>query len=201
MEGKAAINEFIEKLYIEFYEELHRYCAMQFRFSYQYMPMVDDIVQEVFFKAFLNVETVMIHPNPMGWLCSACRFMCMSIIRRDLRRRDIVGISVPLDDCNDFQQRMDDIMRWAEKQEDIEVLETLKKTLTPMEMKVYEAYYERGASDRETAEKLDMTLVAVRGVLQRIRNKAKKLDFVLIMCTTYPILGMLRTILCEGRQL
>jgi len=50
------------------------------------------------------------------------------------------------------------------------------------------------------AEKLGMTLVAVRGVLQRIRNKAKKHDFLTILCVAYPILDMLRTVLSEGRH-
>lgn len=193
-------HDFIEELYREYHEELHRYCAMQFRFSPQYMPMVDDVVQEIFFKAFLHQTEVIDHPNPMGWLCVACKMMCKSIIRRDLRRREIAGVSVPLEDCNDFQQRMDDIMRWAEQQDDREVLESLKKTLTATEIKVYEAYYEQGDSDREAAEKLGMTLVAVRGVLQRIRNKAKKHDFLTILCVAYPILDMLRTVLNEGRH-
>ncbi len=192
-------DQFIDELYRDYAEELHRYCAMQFHFAPAYMPAVDDIVQEVFIKAYRERKDLMEHTNKMGWLCVACRNMCRSIVRRDLRRRELIGIAVPLDDCNDYAQRLDDIMRWVEQQEDREVLDALKQTLTAAERRVYQAYYEEGQSDQEVADTQGMTLVAVRGVLQRIRNKAKKHDFLTILCFIHPILELLRTVMVEGR--
>lgn len=192
-------DQFIDELYRDYYEELHRYCAMQFHFAPTYMPIVDDIVQEVFIKAHRERKALMKHTNKMGWLCVACRNMCRSIVRRDLRRREIIGIAVPLDDYSDHAQQIDDIMRWVEQQEDREVLDALKQTLTDAERRVYQAYYEEGQSDQEVADTQGMTLVAVRGVLQRIRNKAKKHDFLTILCFIHPILELLRTVMVEGR--
>ncbi len=192
-------SSFIVQLYNDYSEELHRYCAMQFHFSATYMSYVDDIVQEVFIKAYKDQMELVNHPNQMGWLCITCRNMCISIIRRERRRQEIVGRMVPMDDCHEYAQRLDDIMRWLERQEDQEVLLALKQTLTPVEVRVYESYYERGNSDRETADALGMTLVAVRGVLQRIRNKAKKHEFLTILCLAYPIVDLMRTVLFEGR--
>lgn len=126
--------------------------------------------------------------------------MCRSIVRRDLRRKELTGVAVPLEECNDYVQRLDDIVRWVEQQEDREVLDALKETLTDTEARVYEAYYEMGKSDRETGEALEMTPVAVRGVLQRIRNKAKKHDFLTILCFIHPIVEVLRTVIYEGRH-
>lgn len=199
MEGTGVNDQFIEELYRNYCEELHRYCAMQFHFAPAYMPIVDDIVQEVFIKAYRNRKELQAHSNQMGWLCITCKNMCRSIVRRDLRRKELTGVAVPLDDCNDYAQRLDDIMRWIEKQEDQEVLEELKKTLTVTEAHVYKAYYEEGHSDQETADTLGMTRVAVRVVLQRIRNKAKKHDFLIILCLFYPIAEVLRTVIYEGR--
>lgn len=193
-------DEFIEELYRNHYEELHRYCAMQFHFTPAYMSAVDDIVQEVFIKAYRNRKRLMDHSNKMGWLCVTCRNMCRSIVRRDLRRKELSGVSIPLEDCNDYVQRLDDIMRWVEQQEDLEVLENLKKTLTDSEVRVYKAYYEDGQSDQDVAETLGMTQVAVRGVMQRIRNKAKKHDFLTIICFVHPIVEVLRTVIYEGRH-
>ena len=193
-------DQFIEELYGNYYEELHRYCALQFHFASAYMPTVDDIVQDVFIKAYRNRKELLAHDNKMGWLCITCRNMCRSIVRRDLRRREITGVVVPLEDCNDYAQRLDDIMRWVEQQEDREVLDALKQTLTETEACVYKAYYEDGQSDHEVAENLGMTRVAVRGVLQRIRNKAKKHDFLTILCFIHPIVEVLRTVLYEGRH-
>ena len=193
-------DQFIEELYRNYYEELHRYCAMQFHYASAYMSDVDDIVQDVFIKAYRNRKELLAHENKMGWLCITCRNMCRSIIRRDLRRKEITGVAVPLEDCNDYAQRLDDIMRWVEQQEDREVLDALKQTLTETEVRVYKAYYEEGQSDHETAETLGMTRVAVRGVLQRIRNKAKKHDFLTILCFIHPIVEVLRTVIYEGRH-
>lgn len=200
MEGTAVNCQFIEELYKDYFEELHRYCAMQFHFAPEYMPTVDDIVQEVFIKAYRNQHMLMKHANKMGWLCITCRNMCKSIIRRNLRRREITGVAVPLEECNEYSQHFDDIMRWVEQLEDQEALKSLKQTLTPTELGVYEAYYEDGRSDHEVAEKMGMTLVAVRGVLQRIRNKAKKHEFLIILCLTHPIVDILRTVIYEGRH-
>lgn len=193
-------DQFIEELYRNCYEELHRYCAMQFHFASAYMSDVDDIVQDVFIKAYRNRKELLAHDNKMGWLCITCRNMCRSIVRRDLRRKELTGVAVPLDDCNDYAQRLDDIMRWVEQQEDREVLDSLKQTLTDTEARVYKAYYEEGQGDQETAETLGMTRVAVRGVLQRIRNKAKKHDFLTIVCFIHPIVEVLRTVIYEGRH-
>ena len=200
MEGTGVNDQFIEELYRDYYEELHRYCAMQFHFSPAYMPTVDDIVQEVFIKAYRNRKELLTHDSKMGWLCITCKNMCRSIVRRDLRRKELTGVAVPLEDCNDYVQRLDDIMRWVEQQEDREVLDALKQTLTDTEARVYRAYYEEGQSDRETADNLGMTRVAVRGVLQRIRNKAKKHDFLTILCFIHPIVEVLRTVIYEGRH-
>lgn len=193
-------NQFIEQLYRDYYEELHRYCAMQFHYSHDYRSDVDDIVQEVFIKAYRYRKVLLTHENQMGWLCVVCKNMCRSIKRRDARRKELIGVSVPLEDCNDYAQRMDDIMRWVERQEDREVLSALKQTLTATEGRVYKAYYEEGRNDHETASMLGMTLVAVRGVLQRIRNKAKKHDFLIILCLAHPIVDVLRTVIYEGRN-
>lgn len=193
-------DQFIEELYKNYYEELHRYCAMQFHFSPAYMPTVDDIVQEVFIKAYCNRKELLTHDSKMGWLCITCRNMCRSIVRRDLRRKELTGVAVPLEDNYDYVQRLDDIMRWVEKQEDREVLDALKQALTDTEARVYRAYYESGQSDQESADALGMTRVAVRGVLQRIRNKAKKHDFLTILCFLHPMVEVLRTIIYEGRH-
>lgn len=200
MDGTGVNDQFIEELYRNYYEELHRYCAMQFHFAPAYMPTVDDIVQEVFIKAYRNRKELLTHDSKMGWLCITCRNMCRSIVRRDLRRKELTGVAVPLEDCNDYVQRLDDIMRWVEQQEDREVLDALKQTLTDTEARVYRAYYEAGQSDQEAADHLGMTRVAVRGVLQRIRNKAKKHDFLTILCFIHPIVEVLRTVIYEGRH-
>lgn len=193
-------DQCIEELYRNYYDKLHRYCAMQFHFAPAYMPVVDDIVQEVFIKAYRNRQELLAHDNKMGWLCITCRNMCRSIVRRDLRRKEITGVAVPLEDCNDYAQRLDDIMRWVEQQEDREVLDALKQTLTNTEARVYKAYYEDSQSDQEIADTLGMTRVAVRGVLQRIRNKAKKHNFLAILCFIHPIVEVLRTVIYEGRH-
>lgn len=193
-------DQFIEELYKNYYVTLYRYCATQFHCDPAYMSLVDDIVQEVFIKAYKNQKALMNHSNKMGWLCITCKNMCRSIVRRDVRRKEIIGVSVPIETCNDYVQRLDDIMCWVESREDSEVLAALKETLTPTEMRVYEAYYEENQSDHETASVLGMTLVAVRGVLQRIRNKAKKHDFLTIFLLLHPIMDMWRTVVYEGRR-
>lgn len=191
-------SAFFDQLYSTCHGAVHRYCAMQFHYDPAYMDTVEDIVHEVFIKAYREQQMLEKHPNPLGWLCVTCRNMCRSIIRRDLRRREITGRQIPLDACSEYAQCMDDLVRWAEAREDREALEALKKTLSENERQVYRCYYEEGVTDRETAERLGMTLSAVRSVLGRIRAKAGK-QHGLLFLFLHPILATLRIILFEGR--
>ena len=68
MEGTGVNDQFIEELYRNYYEELHRYCAMQFHFAPAYMPNVDDIVQEVFIKAYRNRKELLTHDSDQAVL-------------------------------------------------------------------------------------------------------------------------------------
>lgn len=165
-------NDFVEHLYACYLVELQRFCALQFRHSPVYMSSVDDVVQDVFLKALKHETELRRHPNPYGWLALTCRNACKSIVRRDLRRREILGKPIPVEEHDDIAQQQDDIVRWMDRMQHEETLSRLQASLSPLEQKVYDAYFVQDNSAQETADLLRVTVESVRGTVQRIRRKA-----------------------------
>lgn len=165
-------NDFVEQLYENYLVELQRFCALQFRHSPTYMPIVDDVVQDVFLKALKHETLLRQHPNPYGWLALTCRNAVKSIVRRDIRRREILGKPVAVEEYEDIAQQQDDIVRWMDKMQHEDTIRHLRERLTPLEHQVYEAYFEQDLSASDTADRLQVTVESVRGAVQRIRRKA-----------------------------
>lgn len=136
------------------------------------MSSVDDVVQDVFLKALKHEKLLREHPNPYGWLALTCRNAVKSIVRRDIRRREILGKPIAVEEYEDIAQQQDDIVRWMDKMQHEATLKWLRDSLTPLERQVYEAYFELDQSAAATADQLQVTVESVRGAVQRIRRKA-----------------------------
>lgn len=188
-------HTYFEQLYRQYNEALRQYCLTQFNYSSAYADMVDDVVHDVFVKAYREIDRLRRHPNPMGWLCVTCRNICRSSIRRDLRRREIIEEHAPL---SNYSLCCDDVLRWAESREDQEALESLKRTLSSHEAGVYRLFYEEQYSAAEVAEMTGMSQSAVRGVLKRIRSKALHHHFLLAVLLFQRLAELLRGFFMEG---
>ena len=61
-------NAFVTELFEKYHDQLKRYCMRYVRYNARYYPLVDDCIQEAFYKAVLHQNDVMQSPNPYGWL-------------------------------------------------------------------------------------------------------------------------------------
>ena len=177
-------NAFVTELFEKYHDQLKRYCMRYVRYNARYYPLVDDCIQEAFYKAVLHQNDVMQSPNPYGWLAKCCENYLKSKYRQEKRRAEIIGRNVSYDECGEVEDPKDDILRWLYSDEHHELLTGIYSLLTPAEKKIFRYYYRENLSLQETAEKVGVTPNSARGAVQRIRKKALKLKipsiFVLI---------------------
>lgn len=194
MQVKPQQASFVEDLYCNYLSALQQFCT-QYLLSYPYcLGNVDDYVQETFIKALKCQDKLRKHPNPYGWLVITCKNICNTAIRNNSCRRKIIGIP---NSMNSYEKEIpdpqDDILRWLCQMDDRERIRSLTEKLTPQEYMVFQAYFFDNLSIKETAQKCGLTKNSVQGALQRIRQKARRSNTLIIFFITQFILWVLRT--------
>lgn len=97
----------------------------------------------------------------------------LSHIRQSKKREAIIGKTVSLEAYGDVPDLMDNILAWIAHTEYQETVEEFMAELSPLEHKVFRAYYEKGLSLKETAQHTKLSTTSVRGALDRIRAKGR----------------------------
>lgn len=110
-------GKLIEQLFCVYHDTLKKYCMHCFHYQSQYMPYVDDCIQEVFIAALRKEKKLASHPNPYAWLANACRKQCATILRQKAVRARITGQQVPFEDKMQNACVQDDIVRWIDAYE------------------------------------------------------------------------------------
>lgn len=185
---------FVEDLYCSYLSALQQFCT-QYLLSYPYcLGNVDDYVQETFVKALKCQNKLRKHPNPYGWLVVTCKNICNTEIRKDSRRRKIIGTPISINNNEiEVPDPQDDILRWLCQMDDRERIKSLTDKLTSQEYEVFQSYFFDHLSMKETAQKCGLTKNSVQGALQRIRQKARHSSTLIIFFIAQFILWFLRT--------
>lgn len=160
-----------DKLYEESYEEMLKFMKGVFYWDRQ---EAYDVLQEVYLTAYEKIETLSEHENPMGWLKQTAKYKTYHVFDRKNKINEI------LTDEN--------LMSLNQKFEDdySGLLETdLKNILSEDEYHLFYDFYIKGYSLNELAEFRESTNQAVKSKLARIRKKARKQLFMLIIFERY----------------
>lgn len=173
-------DAFIEELYCIYLPALQRFC-IQYLLSWpRCLSYADDYVQDTFIKALKCQNQLKLHPNPYGWLIVACKNICNTEIRKDMRRCKITGIPISLDNQIEIPNPKDDTLCWLCQEEDRQQIKMLVAKLTPQEFTVTDVYFIEHLSLKETAKRNEMSPTVAQGALQRIRHKAHRIIFTTI---------------------
>ncbi len=176
---------FLEALY-------QRYARIVFMYSYsllQPLPdaysMAEECTQDTFEKAMAKIGILRCHESPEGWLITTCRNVALTRRRKEWNRTRIIGATVPIGEGRPVADPHDFVEEWILKNDLVKAKEGPLGSLSKQEMAVFRACYEEGQSVRSTAEALRLSESAVRGTIQRIRQKAKQISpllFMLLYC-------------------
>lgn len=169
-----AQEQFLNQLPVKYSDTLSKYAYRFFGYKRHMLPAVEDAVQETFIKAVGEVERLMTHPNPLGWLYTALRFVLLNM-RRDMNRRreelygDAADISGVADEADENAPEP-----WGSSPTLAMLMQQAEQCLTKDELATFVDHYLMGYSTEETAFRENVSADTIRGRVSRIRKKMKK---------------------------
>lgn len=163
----------IEEVYMNSHEALKSLCFRYLGYNPQYLPYVEDCVQEVFYAMVKKWNQLKHHKNIYGWLAVACQKQCESMLRKELNREKIANQQTSFAEHRIGEDISNDIEQWIEEETRLEETKAFEKKLTPLENTVMREYYKRGKTIKQISLEQQLHVMKVRRILQKIKLKAK----------------------------
>lgn len=155
-------------------DALKKYAMRFLGYKANLVSTAEDAVQETYFKAMQNIEILMCHKNPLGWLKVCLRYVLLNQLRSD-KKREVVEPN-RFDYTCFMSNAVDDMIeRFHESQNLEDFVRRLESALSEDEKRIFADYFCDEMTTKETAMKEGVTCDTVRGRVGRIRKKLKKL--------------------------
>ena len=177
MNPKEQRDAFLEGIYRQHYKKLENMCLQYVGYAGEYRGIVDESVQDAFLQAVKDYEILRDYsPSRLdAWLTDTCMHRLTTALRT-YRRRKKRRIYVP-DDTElrlSAEQINDAIDAFLEQTHKRECIERLTAALNSREREILDKHLRQGLPFKEIAKQERTTVGAVKGVLARLRAKAKK---------------------------
>lgn len=153
---------------------LTKYAYRFFGYQLHMREIAEEAVQDTYLKAVEDIESLMIHPNPIGWLKVSLRNILLNIKReqhwkceeakeviRDNPDKRLYAVLDAFDEFNSYPRLK-------------ELEEVINTILTPDEAETFYDHFLCGLTTEETAILECVSNDTVRGRISRIRKKLKK---------------------------
>ncbi|MFC4617936.1 sigma-70 family RNA polymerase sigma factor [Camelliibacillus cellulosilyticus] len=166
MEQNATRNQSFEEIMNTYGEEIKRFILMYVRDA----AAADDLVQEVFLKVYLNLDTFEDRSGLRTWIYRIAVNQCKDYFRSWHYQR------VKLTETFDFLNRKTDLtpeIKLLKKSEDHALAQNIL-SLSPKYREIILLYYYRDFSMEEIASLLNLKASTVRTRMQRAREQLKK---------------------------
>lgn len=156
---------FLEELYRKYLNVLAAYA----RSSLENPTKAQDVVQDTFHQAAVDVETLMTHKNPGGWLMQTVKNKVKESKREE---RKYARYFLSLDSHESIGQGTFDEEL---SEENIPPIEKIRQALTDEEFHLLECIAFRKASHLDMARELDISVWTSQKRWERIKKKLSKL--------------------------
>lgn len=166
--------DFLRELTLQSADMLTKYACRFFGYQPHMREIAEEAVQDTYLKAVENVESLMRHPNKIGWLKVSLHNNLLNIKREQHWKYE--DKKEPIDDSPKKQLHtvlgvFDEFERYPRLKELEEVADAI---LTPDEAETFYDYFLCGLTTEETAILESVSKDIVRGRISRIRKKLKK---------------------------
>lgn len=156
----------LRELYDTYYKQVYRLAVNRLYAYTGSSAEAQDVVQEVFLLA--AQKDIHDHPNPGGWLAVTTNYICMNYHKAaESQKKKLHNAADNIQD-DKLQLVADD------KTRNIDIKLTLKSILSPEDYKVIVEHYIYGRGLADIAEEMNISHVAIRVRIHRIRNQLKK---------------------------
>lgn len=167
-------HAFLSELYTKYTRDLFTFSLSLLRSLPDAFSLAEECVQETFEKATWKVGTLKRLDSPKAWLINTCRKITISKRRKLLNRKSITGKQVSLDEACIVIDDHDRIEEWILRNDLLNGKQQLIDALTEQERAVFDLYYEKNHTLKDTASLLNLSENAVHGAIHRIKAKAVK---------------------------
>lgn len=165
---------FIEELYEAYYTVLEKMCRRKTNYDPAFSDLVDETLQEVFILAFEYYDTLKDHPNIQGWLMQTCNHRLLPYAKQQRYRQSRHAFSLDDDHSPSLAAEDDFAETTAQKESNLQMIDTIFALLTPKEKQVFEDYFINHQPIAAIAKKQKTTKSGIKALIYRIRQKAKK---------------------------
>lgn len=167
-------GDYMRKLTQTSADVLLKYAYRFFGYQQHMQEVAEEAVQDTFLKAVEDVESLMKHPNPIGWLKVSLRNILLNIKREQhwkFEEAKEVIVENPEKQLYVVLDAFDHFDRYPRLKELEDVVNTI---LTPDEATTFYDHFLSGLTTEETAILEGVSSDTVRGRISRIRKKLRK---------------------------
>lgn len=158
-------DRFMEELHRKYFRKLTLYVMSVLRDS----ARAQDVVQDALHEALRNVNDLMRHENPGGWLMETVKNKVRDserTHRRYMRRFLSLDTEISAELVS-----VDSSAAEVDESDDVVLMEKIEQLLTPEEYRLLKRLIFDKASHLETAQEFGITVYASQKRLERIREK------------------------------
>ena len=166
--------DFLCDLTLKSADMLTKYAYRFFGYLPHMREIAEEAVQDTYLKAVEDIETLMKHPNPIGWLKVSLRNILLNIKReRHWKYEESNDIILDLQEKRLYAvlDAFDELERYPRLKALEEVVNVI---LTPDEVETFYDHFLYGLTTQETALLECVSNDTIRGRISRIRKKLRK---------------------------
>lgn len=165
---------YLRELTLQSADVLTKYAYRFFSYQPHMREIAEEAVQDTYLKAVEDVESLMKHPNPIGWLKVSLRNILLNIRREQHWKYEDTKEFISNDPAKKLHIVLDAFDEFEQYPRLKELVEVANAILTPNEAETFHDHFLCGLTTEETAILESVSSDTIRGRISRIRGKLKK---------------------------
>ncbi len=149
-------------------------CRRKTGYDPAYNDLIDETLQEVFLLAYDQYETLVHHPNVLGWLMQSCNHRLLPYAKQQRFRKKHHSFSLDAPNAPILPMAENPIEHFLEEESAKEKIDTIFRLLTDKEKVVFDAFFINQQSIAHIAQTHQVSQESIKALIYRIRKKAKK---------------------------
>ena len=161
-------ERFLNELFETEYTNLFAYCRKKL-FDEQ---TAEDCICEVFFRAYENIEKLIIHQNPTGWLYKTAQLVCKEIIGKIRRYRMVIIFYDSIESIEDVE--VSNTTEEALSHFELDIAEAKNKIISSLnerDLELYDLIYVKRLSPEELSKRTGRPIPTLRVQKSRLKGK------------------------------
>lgn len=174
-------DELVQELFERHYHSIYQRCLFYVDFNPQFIPLVEDCLQDAYERAIICYDDYKEYSNPAGWIATTAMNRLKSEMRKYRYREKLTQHNEEQDYEDMSADNTPEIV--LDRDEINQRLLSIYAKLTDKEKSVFVHYFVHGKKLEEVAHDAKLSSNSVRSAVRRIRQRAKGIkNFIVFFC-------------------